>query len=164
MAHSLSGHLPAHDNLVLKHVDHVARSTRRRNNCFRPSREHEPHVVAPVDRHYERSFSCGYVQALRKITLGVRRPVTVSTAHAVHAMLKSKFKNSACSAQPCLCPMREFLCIIVTISRMREILSLMRVSVRFGRNACVTRLMRETWQVCNSQMVTGALILTVDYS
>jgi hypothetical protein len=31
---------------------------------------------------------------------------------------------------------------------MREILSLMRVSVRFGRNACVTRPMRETWQVC----------------
>ena len=46
--------------------------------------------------------------------------------------------------RPCFCPMRELLYIIVIICRMREILSL-RVSVRFGRNACVTRLMRETW-------------------
>lgn len=52
--------------------------------------------------------------------------------------------------RPCFCPMRELLYIIVIICRMREIFSSMRslwawhlVEMR------VTRLMRETWQVCS---------------
>ena len=53
-----------------------------------------------------------------------------------------KFSRVACEQENVYCS--EFLCIIVIICKMREILSLMRVSVRFGRNACVTRLMRET--------------------
>ena len=55
------------------------------------------------------------------------------------------------------CPMREFLCIVVIICKMLEIFSSMCASVRFGWNACVTRIMRETWQVCDRCMCISDL-------
>ena len=61
----------------------------------------------------------------------------------------SKKIHEGCT-RPCFCPMRKLLNIIVIICRMREIFSSMRslwawhlVEMR------VTRLMRETWQVCS---------------
>ena len=66
-----------------------------------------------------------------------------------HLFILSQKIHEGCT-RPCFCPMRELLYIIVIICRMCEIFSSMRslwawhlVEMR------VTRLMRETWQVCS---------------
>ena len=52
--------------------------------------------------------------------------------------------------RPCFCPMRELLYIIVIICRMREIFSSMRsLWAWHSVEMRVTRLTRETWQVCS---------------
>ena len=69
--------------------------------------------------------------------------------------------HRTCSADWCTRPILLLKAWdFIIICRMREILSLMRVSVRFGRNACVTRPMRETWQVCIHSSVASFFSVT----